>query len=210
MENPHVAAYITDLQDENYIVRWNASIVLGKIGDASAVPSLMEALKDKNEYVRKRAAFALERIGDSDTLPRKILAVSQWSAQERINVLEKLRRVRYNDLNSRSTELTLRYTFPETRTLCQLVMNEADADARTGARAVFNWLNGDRHLLHASQADTSKQSHELVRPARRGDSETKPETLLRTAHEPESAEAEVPPQPTIWKRISVKRKGTTS
>jgi hypothetical protein len=184
MENPLVAAYITDLQDENYIVRWNASIVLGQIGDASAVPSLIEALKDKNEYVRKRAAFALGRIGDSDTLPRKILAVSQWSVQERINVLKQLRRVRYIGLNSHRTELTLPYTFPDTRSLCQMVLNEDDDDARTGARSVLNWLNGDRHLLHASQSDPSRQSHELVRPAQ-GEPAIEPDTLLRAGQEPE-------------------------
>jgi HEAT repeat protein len=69
MENPTVAAYITDLQDENYIVRWNASIVLGKIGEASAVPALCAALKDEVGYVRACVAEVLGQIGDPSAVP---------------------------------------------------------------------------------------------------------------------------------------------
>jgi len=41
---------------------------LGKIGDAFALPALMEALKDKDNAVREKAAEALRLIGTPEAL----------------------------------------------------------------------------------------------------------------------------------------------
>jgi HEAT repeat protein len=133
-----VPALIEALQD-NHDVRVRAAGALGLIGDASAIPHLIEALQDERYFVRVAAADGLRKIGDSDTLPRKILADPRWSAQERINVVERLRSVRYNEHH-----INLRYTFPEIRALCQAVLDEEDSEAREGAQAVLDWLNGDR------------------------------------------------------------------
>ena len=53
------------LEDSNYKVRVQAAIVLGRLGDVSAVPSLNKALDDANKTVRGIAALALGQIGDA-------------------------------------------------------------------------------------------------------------------------------------------------
>jgi hypothetical protein len=52
------------MQDPSYKVRVQAALVLGKLGDRRAVPSLLQALKDENETVRGIAATSLGRLGD--------------------------------------------------------------------------------------------------------------------------------------------------
>ena len=51
-------------EDTNYKVRVQAALVLGKLGDASAVGCLSRALTDQNKTVRAMAAQALGQIGD--------------------------------------------------------------------------------------------------------------------------------------------------
>jgi HEAT repeat protein len=203
-----VLALIEALKDEAGLVRWGAVGALGKIGDVSAIPALIETLKLKESSLRTAIAHTLAMIGDSNTLPRKILADSRFSVQERINLLERLRRVRSNVV-LQGSKVTLRYEFPETSSLCQAVLNEKDADARAGAQTVLNWLNGDRLLLHASQSDPGKLAQELIRPAQGGDPETQSETLLRAGQEPDSKAEDVPPQPTVWQRLFGKRNGVS-
>jgi HEAT repeats len=52
------------IEDSNYKVRVQAAIVLGKLGDVTAVPSLTKALDDPNKTVRAIAASALGQLGD--------------------------------------------------------------------------------------------------------------------------------------------------
>jgi len=52
---------VTD--DDNYKVRVQAALVLGKLGDARAVPPLIKALCDPNKSVRGIAAAALGQLG---------------------------------------------------------------------------------------------------------------------------------------------------
>jgi hypothetical protein len=54
----------TLMQDSSYKVRVQAALVLGKLADRRAVPSLLQALKDENETVRGVSATSLGRIGD--------------------------------------------------------------------------------------------------------------------------------------------------
>jgi hypothetical protein len=54
--------------DTNYKVRVQAALVLGKLGDASAVPCLSAALRDSNKTVRAMAAQALGQVGDASAL----------------------------------------------------------------------------------------------------------------------------------------------
>jgi hypothetical protein len=63
-------------EDGNYKVRVQAALVLGRLGDARAVPCLVKALADANKTVRAIAAQALGQVGDpaaADPL-RKLLA----------------------------------------------------------------------------------------------------------------------------------------
>lgn len=52
------------VDDPNYKIRVQAALVLGKVRDPSAVPSLIRALSDSNATVRGIAAGALGEIGD--------------------------------------------------------------------------------------------------------------------------------------------------
>src|SRR4030095_1655576 len=52
-------------KSENYKVRVQAALVLGRLRDTSAVPTLISALEDANKTVRGIAAQALGQIGDS-------------------------------------------------------------------------------------------------------------------------------------------------
>lgn len=62
------------LEDPNYKVRVQAALVLGRLRDTSAVPSLTRALEDPNKTVRAIAAQALGQIGDSSAVdPLKAL-----------------------------------------------------------------------------------------------------------------------------------------
>jgi len=55
-------------EDTNYKVRVQAALVLGKLGDAAAVPCLLAALRDPNKTVRAMAAQALGQVGDASAL----------------------------------------------------------------------------------------------------------------------------------------------
>jgi hypothetical protein len=64
------------LQDESYKVRVQAALVLGRLGERRAVPSLVKALADANPTVRAVAAQSLGRLADAAALEplRKLLA----------------------------------------------------------------------------------------------------------------------------------------
>jgi hypothetical protein len=51
-------------EDPNYKVRVQAALVLGRLGDHSAVPALIKALSDQNKTVRAIAAQALGQLAD--------------------------------------------------------------------------------------------------------------------------------------------------
>ncbi len=65
-----VPALIKALKAEEMGTRWNAALLLGEIGDKSAVPALIEcAGKDDNPRVRRRAIEALGKLGDKSAIP---------------------------------------------------------------------------------------------------------------------------------------------
>lgn len=206
MTQPETATYIAQLKSSDYYVRRDAARTLGKIGDAAAVPALIRALKqplsairfeaafalgeigdasaasglievlqDRDEMVRRVAASALSKIGDAKTLPRKVVCNTRLSAQEKINLLEALRRVEHRD-----SFHTLSFSFPETRTLCQHILQEEGAGAQQGAQEILNILDGNL-LLRASQRDTITDGQELLRAAPNTPSETPSEALLRAS-----------------------------
>jgi hypothetical protein len=57
------------LHDSSWRVRLQAVVVLGKLGDRRAVPSLIQALSDSNETVRGLAAQVLGDLGGEDAVP---------------------------------------------------------------------------------------------------------------------------------------------
>jgi hypothetical protein len=64
------------VEDGNYKVRVQAALVLGRLADTRAVPSLVKALGDANKTVRGIAAQALGQLGDASAADplRKLLA----------------------------------------------------------------------------------------------------------------------------------------
>lgn len=56
-----------DVQRSVSAIRAEAVKALGKIGDARAVETLVQALGDKDKHIREKAADALGRIGDVET-----------------------------------------------------------------------------------------------------------------------------------------------
>ncbi|MEL6326545.1 MAG: HEAT repeat domain-containing protein [Cyanobacteria bacterium J06626_23] len=71
-----VTALVTALHDEadrspdgGYPLRRNAAKALGKLGDLSAVPALIDCLDCSDYYVRESAAQALEALGDAIAIP---------------------------------------------------------------------------------------------------------------------------------------------
>ncbi|MCW3096743.1 MAG: putative signal transduction protein containing Nacht domain [Chthonomonadaceae bacterium] len=175
-------------------VRERAAEVLVTVGVA-AVPALVRLQKrwQPDSNARAAAAQILLEIGDSITLPRKILASSQFSAQERIYILETLRRVRT-------------YKFDDTRSLCQTVLNEEDELARQGAKTILHWLNGESDLLRASRRDLTSEPQQLLVAYEGGTAETRPETLVLPSNESKKDISPRPQQPSLWKRWFGKRK----
>jgi hypothetical protein len=191
MYNPEIVRNVKRLKDENLMVRRDAEVALWKVG-ISAVPVLIEALYAEDLEVRKNAAFALREMGDSETLPRNIIATLQFSAQQKIEVLDALRRVHG-------------YRFDDTQTLCRRVLEEDNAEVGKGAQAMLD-LFDRRILVRASQRDAASEPQELLRASQGATSEAPPETLLRGAAEPEE-EAEPPQRRTLWERLVGKPKG---
>ena len=75
-----VKALIEELENGVGDERGNAALDLGKIGDESAVPSLIKALKDKKDSVLQwEAAEALGRIGDRRAIPALVEALTYQS-----------------------------------------------------------------------------------------------------------------------------------
>src|SRR5205814_566227 len=127
------------------------------------------------------------------------------SAQQRMDALESLRGACYEQEGR-----NLHYSYPDTRTLCETVISEEDACALKGAQTILNWLNGDRDLLIASHRDYLMASHELLRGLRGGAIETRPETLLIAADEPDHSEQPRPTRPSLWRRLFARNKDAGS
>lgn len=83
-----ISALIAALTDEDdrtaaggYPLRRNAARALGKLGDRSAVPALINCLDCSDYYVREAAAQALETLGDPAAIPPLTQLLSATSAQ---------------------------------------------------------------------------------------------------------------------------------
>lgn len=198
-----VPALLRALKEPLPPVQIEVAAALGSIGDAAAVGALLALLTNSEKIVRWAAAIALRNMGEQTELPRKILAHPRFSAQERLNLLERLERVQYSD-----THLTLNFYFSDTRLLCEQVLQEADPEARVGAQEVLHLLEGNL-LLRASQREHDN-GQELLRAAQGSASESPTDTLLRPSDSPDdNAPPTTDVQPTLWQRLLGKRRYNT-
>jgi len=58
-----IEKHIKGLKSDDFSTRWCAARVLGKFGDKTATPALIEALKDDDPDVRMVVAWALRKLG---------------------------------------------------------------------------------------------------------------------------------------------------
>ena len=91
----YVNAIIPKLNDENEYVRQHFAQILGELGDANAVESLIEVLKDKEETGRVRgyAAKALGSIGDAKAVEPLIEVLDDNNIYVRRDVAEALGKI---------------------------------------------------------------------------------------------------------------------
>lgn len=85
---PALVDYLTN--DPSSDVRQWSALILGRIGDAQAVPGLTTALSDDDTEVRGRAVAALQLIGEADAEGAFIEVLSSGSRQARITALVEL------------------------------------------------------------------------------------------------------------------------
>lgn len=92
MGKPALETIVKALDTAPEHLRFNLAWVLGKIGDAEAVPYLLKLLDD-TDFVRSRAAWALGKIGDksvANTLYEYIIhqKIQPWWAIQALKDLE--------------------------------------------------------------------------------------------------------------------------
>ena len=71
-------------------LRWGAAWALGKIGDAKAVPPLIQALADENARVRRNAAKALGSIGDDAAVEPLVASLGDEDSRVRKDAADAL------------------------------------------------------------------------------------------------------------------------
>ena len=81
---------LQSLKNPDGYVRWKAAEALGKMGDETTVPVLIEALDDKAAGVREFAAKALGEIGDSQAMEPLIDALEDKSNFVRLEAVKAL------------------------------------------------------------------------------------------------------------------------
>jgi len=91
-----VADWLRKLESSLAGVRSHAAWQLGRLGDTSAVPALIQLLQsDENEDVRWTAAWALAELGDAAAIPAlKVTSQTDESDKVRSRAWEALRVLR--------------------------------------------------------------------------------------------------------------------
>jgi HEAT repeat protein len=162
-------------KDRNQKTRANAVRSLGAIQGARASMIVLRAMHDKTARVRACASQTLMSLGNRTSLPRKVLAEAAFSARERYEILESLRRVgfwrgfRY-----------VRYTLPEIPVYCAQLLQEEEGAVREGAKAVLDYLTLMRPVERVPEAEAGR----LLRPAAGPGEPPDPDRLLRPSQAP--------------------------
>ena len=94
IETPEAIPALTEYlaNDESANVRAWSALILGRIGDAQAVPALTAALSDPDAGTRDRAVSALGQIGEAEAEDAFIEALASGSREAKITVLVELER----------------------------------------------------------------------------------------------------------------------
>ena len=85
-----VEPLIALLAHENPTVRHQVAHVLGKIGDARAVPALIKTLSDVDDSVRLKSVFALGQIGDAQAIGALVNMLTDENVDVRVMVADVL------------------------------------------------------------------------------------------------------------------------
>ena len=89
-----IAPHITALLQSTVQKRVAAAAALGKSGNPSAIPPLIQSLFDPHRKVRRESAQALGRLGDEEAVPALISALSDPEPGVRIAVIAAIGRIR--------------------------------------------------------------------------------------------------------------------
>jgi cyclophilin family peptidyl-prolyl cis-trans isomerase/HEAT repeat protein len=81
------------LQNEDPAIRRRAALAAGRIGDALAIPHLVQRLQDPEAEVRRAAAFALGLMGTTEAGPALLKALNDGDAVTRGRASEALSRI---------------------------------------------------------------------------------------------------------------------
>jgi HEAT repeat protein len=144
---PAVESLLSYLQEEEHAASgaWRAASTLGEIGDAHAVPALIEALQNRSLLTRRYAARALGQIGDPRALPALAIALRDEHKDVRSAATGAL--AAFGESALEAVVAALRDKRPEARQMAAYVLGEIGS-----RRAV-------KHLIVALQ-DRQRQVRE--------------------------------------------------
>jgi len=89
-----VPILIEALRDSEWMIRYEAAIALGYLGDRTAVPALIQLLRDSKSCVRTVAAGALGKLQDPEAVPALIEALEDrdsWVREAACSALGNIR-----------------------------------------------------------------------------------------------------------------------
>ncbi|UFP94884.1 HEAT repeat domain-containing protein [Gloeobacter morelensis] len=160
LEDPRaVEALVAALADESdrtemggYPLRRKAAESLGRIGEARAVPGLIEMLGCEDYYVREAAAWSLARIGDALAVEPLVALLGQGGSQPYEAIIEALGDLRVHRAVSLIEpflqERSERVRYAAARSLFQLTGDVALIDMLLGGLA-----SADSHIRRAALFD---------------------------------------------------------
>jgi HEAT repeat protein len=143
---PALLPALSLLENEDATMRSGAVAILGEIGDAVAIPRLLDALKDEDKTVRRAAAQALGRFRDPSVIPQLLDALKDEDETVRRATAHSLGRI--GDISTAPTLVKV-LTDPElgVRRAAEEPLVKMGAGA---AATVVNALNDEDNALRSA------------------------------------------------------------
>ena len=89
-DDPVLQQIASELTHPNALIRHQAAICLGRVGETAAVDPLVNALRDPSKLVRRPAAYALRQLGDrglgQDRVAQALMSSSPWTRRGAVQV----------------------------------------------------------------------------------------------------------------------------
>lgn len=156
--NPKTEAELARVCDPDPLVRSDAVVKLGMLGDAEAVPTLIEALNDREWRVRTAAARALERLTDTRAVFPLCRLLDDPKAEVRCAAIQSLDTLGDPQVTASLIIALEREQDSEARRLIARALGNIGDDR---ALRPLQRLNGDRHW--AVRREASAATHRLFK-----------------------------------------------